>query len=84
MVTSGSFADAHGLTCYEPNLTNSQFVAAWADTQNSHGAQAVYGPISSIVPKRSTRNFTEAANAHNHRTTSAEQHVCWQEQGRHA
>ena len=29
------------LTGYEPNLTPGQFMAAWADNQNSFGAQAV-------------------------------------------
>ena len=53
-------------------------------SKNSHGAQATYGPISSIPPWRSTRNITEEANAHNHRNILAEQHVYWQEQGRKA
>ena len=45
-------------------------------------AQAGYGGISSVPPWRSTRHCTEEANAHNYRNTLAEQHVCWQEQGR--
>ena len=53
--TSGHIADTHGLRSYEPNLTNNQLVAAWVDVQNSDGAQAGYGPISSVPPWRSTR-----------------------------
>ena len=39
-----------GLTNYESNSNNNQFVVAWAATQNSCGSQAGYGPISSILP----------------------------------
>ena len=35
MTTSGRFADSHGQTGHEPNLINSQFVVAWADTQKN-------------------------------------------------
>ena len=82
MTTSGHFADTHGLTGYERNLTNRQFVVAWADTQNSYGSHAGYGQISRILPWRSTRNLTEEANVRISRNILAEQHVCWQEQGR--
>ena len=37
MTSSGNFADTHGITGYEPKLTNSPFVVAWADTPNSYG-----------------------------------------------
>ena len=67
MTTSGHFADTHGLTGYEPNLTNSQFMVAWAETQNLCGMQPGYGQILSITSRRSTRNFTEEANAHKYR-----------------
>ena len=63
--TYGNFADTHGLTGYEPNLTNSQFVVAQAEIQNPHGPQAAYGPISSIPPWRRTHNFTKEATANN-------------------
>ena len=75
MATSGLFAE----TGYEPKLTNSQNVVAWSETQNHCGPQAGYGPISSITPWRSTRNFTEEAIAHNNRQNLAEQHACWPE-----
>ena len=84
MTTSGRFADTHGLAGSHPNLTNSQSVVAWAESQNPDGAQAACGPTSSIPPWRSTRNFTEEANAHDVGNVSAEQHVHWQEQGRKA
>ena len=80
--TSGHFANAHDLAGYDPNLTNSRNVVAWAGTQNLFGAQAGFGPISSIFPWRSTRNFTVEANAHRYRFFYAEQHVDWQEEGR--
>ena len=75
MATSGHFAHTHCLTGYEANLTNSQNVVAWLDTENQYGAQAGNGPISPIPPLRSTRNFTEEANAYNLRSILAEQHV---------
>ena len=76
VTTSGHFADTQSLTGDEPNLTNSQFVVAWADTKkNTHGMQSGSGPISSIPPWRSTRNFTEEANVHNYRNMLSEQHV---------
>ena len=84
MIVSGHFADTQCLTCCEPNLTGNRPVVAWADTQNSYGMQPGYGPISPIPPWRKTRNFTEEAHAHNYRNLLAEQHVYWQEQGRHA
>ena len=52
------------LASYEPNLTNSQSVEAWAESRNPHGAQVGYGPISSNPSWRSARDFTEEANAH--------------------
>ena len=55
MTTSGLSADTH------------QILVAWAETQNPYGAQAAYGPISSIPPWRSTQKFTEQANALNYR-----------------
>ena len=63
--TSGHFADSHCLAGYEPNLTNSQSMVAWAESQDLHGAQAASGPISSILSWIKTHNFTEEANAHN-------------------
>ena len=33
MTTSGLFVDAHGLSGYEPNLTNSQSMEAWVESQ---------------------------------------------------
>ena len=39
MTPSGHVADTHGFTSKEPNLANSQFVVAWADTQNSCGSK---------------------------------------------
>ena len=84
MTTSRHFADTHGLTGYEPNLANSQHVVAWSESQNHYGPQSVDGLISSNLPWRSVRNFTEEADAHNHRNIVAEQHVYWQGQCRNA
>ena len=84
MTTSGHFADPQGVTSDERDLTNSESIVKWADTQNSHGAKAGCGPISPIPPGMSTRNFIEEANAHNCRNLLTEQHVHWQEQGRNA
>ena len=42
----------HSLAGREPNLTNSELVEVWSDTENSVGVQAGYGPISSIPPMR--------------------------------
>ena len=41
MITSGHFADTHGLTGYEPNLTNSRLLVAWAGTENCYGAPSL-------------------------------------------
>ena len=79
MTTSGHFAVTHGLTGYEPKLTNSRKMVAWAESQNPHGAQAACGPISSVPP---WRNFTEEANGHKYLNILAEQHIYWREQGR--
>ena len=57
-------------------------MVARAETQNSFAAHSGYGPISSIPPCRSTRNFTEEANAHNCWNILAEQHVDWQQRSR--
>ena len=73
---SGSSSTSQTLTAHSMVL--------WADTQHVHGAQSGYEPISSIPPWRSTQNFTEEANAHNHGNLLAEQHVDWREQGRNA
>ena len=80
MTASGHFADTHGLTGHEPNLTSIQCVVAWADTQNSYGMQLGCGPMSPIPRWGSTRHFTEDANAHKCRN----QQVYWLEQGSHA
>ena len=71
-----------GLTGDEPNLTSSK--VAWTESQNLCEAQAAYGPISSILTWRSTRNFTGKAASHNNRNVLAEQHIKWQQHGRHA
>ena len=81
MTTSGHFADTHGLTGYEPNLTNSQFIVAWADTQNLlWNAARLWTDSINHTSRRSTRNFTEEANAHKYRDVLAEQHVYWRVQ----
>ena len=41
---------SYGLTGYEPNLTDSQHMVAWAENENRFGAQADCGPISFIPP----------------------------------
>ena len=33
MTTSGHFANTHGLTSYEPNMTNCQSMVTWAETR---------------------------------------------------
>ena len=71
MTTSSLFAHTHGLTGYEPNLTNSENTVAWAESRNLCGAQVGWGSISSIPHWGSTRNFTEEANAHNCRNLLA-------------
>ena len=85
MTTSGHFADTHRLTLHELNLTDSQIVVARSDTEKLlWNAQAAHGPVSPIPPWRSTRHFTEEADAHHCPNFLAEQHIYWQEQGRHA
>ena len=66
---SGHFADTLGLAGSEPNLTKSKKSVAWSVTENPCGAKAGYGPNQ---------------HAHNDLNILAEQHVYWQEQGRHA
>ena len=39
ITTSGLFVDTHGLTCNEPNLTNSHQMAAWTETAQFDDAQ---------------------------------------------
>ena len=64
MTTSGPFADTHGLSGYEPNLTDSQFMVVWADTQNPSWS-AIWSRTDFINPSwRTARNFKEEANAH--------------------
>ena len=60
MTPSGHLAETHGLTRYEPNLTNSQRMVACTESQNPHGAGC--GPISSILPSRSTTKFHRGSN----------------------
>ena len=79
MTGSGHFSDTFGFTFFEPTVTYSQNVVPWAETQKHCGVHAAYGPISSIPPWRTTRNFTNT----NIGMVSAEQHVYEQEQGRH-
>ena len=60
-------------------------MVASAESQNLHGAQAACGQTSSIIPPwRSTHNFTEEANAHNHRNLLAVRRVFGLVQGRNA
>ena len=54
-------------------------MVAWAKSQHLYGAQAGYGPISPILPWRSTRNIT-TEDAYNYQNIFAEQHVYWQEE----
>ena len=60
------FADTHGLTGYEPNLTNNPI---WnLDGQSTlSGAQVGHGPITSNPPWRSAQNFAEETPG-----------ICWQ------
>ena len=84
MTTSGHFADTHGLTRYERNLTNRQNMVAWTESQSPHGAEHCLDRFHQSPPCRSARDFTGEASAHNFRKILAEQHVYWQEQARNA
>ena len=72
---TGLFADTHGLTRYEPTLTNNQNVVAWTEDENPHRVQVGHGPITSNPPWRSVHNFTEEENGHIFWHLLAEQHV---------
>ena len=48
MAASGHVADAHGSAGHEPNLTDSQFVVARADTRTER--KLAYVRMSSILP----------------------------------
>ena len=66
MTASGHVANTHGLTGYQPNLTNGHSMVAWAEGKNPHGLQLGYGPISSIPPCRSTRNLCYSCTSYRH------------------
>ena len=60
------FADTHGLTGYEPNLTNNPIWNLDGKSTLS-GAQVGHGPITSNPPWRSAQNFAEETPG-----------ICWQ------
>ena len=83
MTKSGPFADAHGVTGYNPNLTNNPHCCSVDGKSTRFRAQVVYGPNSPNPLWESTQNFTDEE-------TLTITGICWQshmftgEQGRNA
>ena len=90
MNTSGPFADTHGLTGYEPNLTNIQNLVAW--TENQKKKKKLTGR--KLVMDRFHQTFRGEAHKTSQRTRTlttepfvnllAEQHAYWREEGARA